>query len=95
MACWLAVLWPLITLAVIVSVIAGEPAEADDAYRSLKSGQIETNATANTVADGLRTTLGDINFPIIKQHVSEIILVSEEEIIRAMRLIWERMKNHY
>lgn len=72
--------------------IGGEPMEADDAYRSLKSGKIESNATANTIADGLRTHLGHHNFPIIQQHVSEIIRVTENEIIEAMRLIWERMK---
>ncbi len=73
-------------------VYGGEPFEADDAYRSLKSGKIETNITTNTIADGLKTTLGTNNFPIIKEHVSEIILVTENEIITAMRLIWERMK---
>lgn len=73
-------------------VIGGEPKEADDAYRSLQSGKIETNATTNTIADGLRTNLGAINFPIIQEFVEKIILVSEEEIISAMRLIWERMK---
>ncbi len=72
--------------------IGGEPFEADDAYRSLQSGQIEKNETANTIADGLRTTLGDVNFPIIKEHVDSIIRVEEAEIIAAMRLIWERMK---
>ncbi len=73
-------------------IIGGEPFEADDAYRSLQSGKIETNDTANTIADGLKTQLGDINFPIIQKHVSEIIRVEEQEIIDAMRLIWERMK---
>ncbi len=73
-------------------VIGGEPFEVDDAYRSLLSGKIETNITANTIADGLKTQLGDINFPIIQKHVSEIIRVEEHEIIEAMRLIWERMK---
>ncbi|SDS55706.1 threonine dehydratase [Formosa sp. Hel1_31_208] len=73
-------------------VIGGEPFEADDAYRSLISGQIETNDTANTIADGLRTQLGHHNFPIIKNHVDRIIRVTEEEIIEAMRFIWERMK---
>ncbi|NNE14295.1 MAG: pyridoxal-phosphate dependent enzyme [Saprospiraceae bacterium] len=72
--------------------IAGEPMAADDAYRSLQSGQIEKNITFNTIADGLRTHLGDINFPIIQKHVDRIIRVEEEEIINAMRLIWERMK---
>lgn len=73
-------------------VVGGEPLEADDAYRSLISGKIEMNESANTIADGLRTQLGDINFPIILEHVSEIIRVTEIEIIDAMRLVWERMK---
>jgi len=72
--------------------IGGEPMEADDAWRSLQSGKIEKNETANTVADGLRTHLGDINFLIIQRYVEEIIRVEENEIIAAMRLIWERMK---
>jgi threonine dehydratase len=73
-------------------VIGGEPFEADDAYRSLLSGTIEDNETVNTIADGLKTTLGDKNFPIIKMHVSKIIRVTEDEIIAAMKLVWERMK---
>jgi threonine dehydratase len=73
-------------------IIGSEPEEADDAYRSLISGKIETNVTANTIADGLRTQLGSHNFPIIKEHVKQIITVSESEIIEAMQLLWERMK---
>ena len=73
-------------------VIGAEPYEVDDAYRSLKSGKIEQNITTNTIADGLRTQLGHINFPIIQQHVKRIIRVEEHEIVAAMRLIWERMK---
>lgn len=72
-------------------VIAGEPAGADDAYRSLKSGKIEPSQ-AKGVADGLLTSLGDKTFPIIREHVKEIITVTDVEIIAAMRLIWERMK---
>jgi len=72
--------------------IGAEPFEVDDAYRSLKSGKIEFNETTNTIADGLKTNLGDKNFPIIRDKVSEIICVEEEEIIMAMKLIWERMK---
>lgn len=72
--------------------IAGEPYEVDDAYRSLRSGKIETNTSINTIADGLKTQLGNINFPIIKEHVSEIIRVTETEIVDAMKLIYERMK---
>jgi len=70
----------------------GEPFEADDAYRSMQTGKIENNKTTNTIADGLKTDLGTINFPIIQQHVQEIIRVTENEIITAMKLIWERMK---
>ncbi|WP_188649239.1 threonine/serine dehydratase [Yeosuana aromativorans] len=73
-------------------VIGGEPENADDAYRSLLSGNIEHNETADTIADGLRTFLGNRNFPIIKKYVERIITVSEKEIIEAMKLIWERMK---
>jgi threonine dehydratase len=72
-------------------VIAGEPEGADDAYRSLLSGKIE-NSQSNTIADGLLTTLGDKTFPIIQQYVKEIITVSDQEIISAMRLIWENLK---
>lgn len=73
-------------------VIGGEPMEVDDAYRSLLSGKIEMNDNTNTIADGLRTHLGDRNFPIIQKHVEKIIRVEESEIIEAMKLIWERMK---
>ncbi len=72
--------------------IGGEPMQADDAYRSMLSGNIETNETAITIADGLRTNLGDKNFPIIKKYVDEIIRVEEQEIIAAMKLLWERLK---
>ncbi len=74
------------------SAMAGEPMEADDAYRSLQTGSIQSNTTVNTIADGLKTQLGDKNFPTIQQHVDQIIRVEEHEIISAMRLIWERMK---
>ena len=73
-------------------VVGGEPFEVDDAYRSLQSGKIETNETANTIADGLKTQLGDINFPIIQKYVDSIVRVTEQEIVDALRLIWERMK---
>jgi threonine dehydratase len=72
--------------------IGGEPSLMDDAYRSMKSGKIARNQTGATIADGLRTELGDINFPIIMAHVERIIRVEEAEIVTAMRLIWERMK---
>jgi len=73
-------------------VIGAEPFEADDAYRSLKSGKIEFNETCTTIADGLRTHLGNRNFPIIQKYVDKIIRVEEDDIVSAMKLIWERMK---
>lgn len=73
-------------------IIGGEPFEADDAYRSLQSGLIQFNKTTHTIADGLRTHLGDRNFPIIQKYVDRIIRVEEEEIKAAMKLIWERLK---
>jgi len=73
-------------------VIGAEPQLADDAYRSLKTGIIQPPLKPLTIADGLRTALGDITFHFIQQYVEEIKLASEAEIIDAMRLIWERMK---
>lgn len=76
----------------LIKVYGGEPSAVDDAYRSLLSGKIESNSSANTIADGLKTQLGDINFPVILNGIEAIIRVEEDEIIAAMRLIWERMK---
>ena len=73
-------------------VIGAEPLNVDDAYRSLQSGKIEHNLTTETIADGLKTNLGDITFNILMNHVQKIIRVTEEEIVEAMQLIWERMK---
>ncbi len=73
-------------------VIGAEPFNVDDAFRSLESGNIEHNTSIDTIADGLKTSLGDITFAIIKNHVEKMVRVSEEEIIIAMQLIWERMK---
>jgi len=73
-------------------VILAEPKNADDAYRSFKSGTLKTVKNPDTIADGLKVSLGDKNFEIIKKYVSDILLVSEDEIINAMRIIWERMK---
>ena len=69
-----------------------EPKEADDAYRSFKSGQLVPMVNPNTIADGLRTSLGDKCFPIIQKHVKDIFTVEEDEIINALRITWERMK---
>jgi threonine dehydratase len=73
-------------------VFAGEPAGADDAYRSLKKGEIVPSIRPNTIADGLLTSLGDKTFKIISENIEEIIVVDDDEIIQAMRLLWERMK---
>ena len=75
-----------------VVTYGAEPAGADDAYRSFKSGKLIPMVNPNTIADGLRTSLGDKGFPIIQQYVKDIFTVSEQEIIDALRLIWERMK---
>jgi threonine dehydratase len=74
------------------AVIAAEPERADDAYRSFKGGHLVPSLDPNTIADGLRTSLGDLTFPIIQRYVRDIVLVSEEAIVEAMRCLWERMK---
>jgi len=73
-------------------VFAAEPAEADDAYRSFEAGRLIELTHTTTIADGLRTSLGTLTFPVIARHVERIVLVDEDEIIRTMRLVWERMK---
>lgn len=75
-----------------IRIIGTEPELADDAYRSFKSGKIEPVLRTDTIADGLRTSLGELPFKIIKQHVDQIETVSEESIIRNMKHVWERMK---
>jgi len=75
-----------------VNIIGAEPLEADDAFRSLQAGKIIPVEKPDTIADGLRTSLGELTFPIINTYVSAIITVDESAIIKAMRLIWERMK---
>lgn len=73
-------------------VIGAEPNEVNDAYLSLQAGHIVENKTINTIADGLRTTIREKTFHIIQDHIHSIITVSEESIVKAMRIIWERMK---
>jgi threonine dehydratase len=75
-----------------IRVVGCEPKNADDAYRSIKAGHIIPSENPNTIADGLKTSLGDKTFPIIRDLVDQILLATEEEIITAMRYIWERMK---
>jgi threonine dehydratase len=73
-------------------VIAAEPETADDAFRSFREGRIIPVVNPQTIADGLRTSLGDKTFPIIIKYVDRIITVSEDAIVSSMRIIWERMK---
>ena len=75
-----------------VEIYGSEPAAVDDAYRSLKSGSIQTNAITKSIADGLLTNLANKTFGIIREHVKDIFTVSEEDIITAMHFVWERMK---
>jgi threo-3-hydroxy-L-aspartate ammonia-lyase len=74
-------------------VVAAEPANADDARRSLEAGSIQRCDDPRTIADGLRTTsIGERNFAAISGRVERIVSVTEAEIMDAMRFIWERMK---
>jgi threonine dehydratase len=75
-----------------IRVIAGEPEMADDAYRSMKAGEIIPSLNPGTIADGLLTSLGKLTFPIIQQRVEQIVTVSEAGIIASMKFVWERAK---
>ena len=73
-------------------VIAAEPGGADDAYRSFTSGRFFPSVNPSTIADGLLTSLGTLTYPLILKHVQGIQTVAEESIVKAMRIVWERMK---
>ncbi len=73
-------------------VIAAEPAGADDAFRSFQAKKIIPSVNPKTIADGLLTSLGERNFAIISEKVDDIVTVTEQNIVEAMRMIWERMK---
>jgi threonine dehydratase len=73
-------------------VIAAEPEKANDAFRSFRKKEFIPSVNPDTIADGLRTSLGSITFPIILKYVEDIVTVSEKSILIAMRYIWERMK---
>nr|WP_325248506.1 beta-hydroxyaspartate dehydratase BhcB [Amylibacter sp.] len=79
-------------LAPEVQVIAAEPEQADDAFRSFKAGHIIADDAPETVADGLKVPLKDLTWHFVKTHVSDILTASDPEIIAAMKLIWQRMK---
>ncbi len=74
-----------------IKVIGCEPKLADDAYRSFKAGSLQPVLRTDTVADGLRTSLGELSFACIQKYVDNIVTVSEQEIVEAMRFIWERL----
>jgi len=75
-----------------IKVIAVEPANADDAAQSFRAGRRIVTEKKFTIADGLRTNIGEPNFAIVQRYVDGIVTVSEEAIVRAMRTIWETMK---
>jgi threonine dehydratase len=75
------------------TVIGVEPAAGDDATRSFHSGALQTVTNPDTVADGARTPyLGDVTFPLVLEHADDMVTVSDEALVRAMHLLWERMK---
>lgn len=73
-------------------VVGAEPEKVDDAARSFRSGKLEPTNNAQTIADGLRTSLGAKTFAVIREQVDDIVTVSEAEILEAMRFLWERLK---
>jgi threonine dehydratase len=75
-----------------IRIIGCEPARADDTYRSLKTGTLQSLDSSDTIADGLRASLAPRTFAILRRYLDRVLLVSEEEIIASMRLVWERMK---
>jgi threonine dehydratase len=75
-----------------IKIFAAEPKDADDAWRSKEAGTLIPQTGTQTIADGLRTSLGSYTWPIVRDKVEAVVTVSEEQIRAAMRLIWERMK---
>ncbi len=75
-----------------IKVYGCEPANADDAFRSFRSGKLLPSVNPDTLADGLLTSLSERTFAIIGKHVEDILTVSEEAILQAMLLVWQRMK---
>jgi threonine dehydratase len=75
-----------------IRIIAAEPANASDAAQSFRAGKLIQVTTPNTIADGLRTNVGAPNFAIIQRQVDDIVTVSEQAIVTAMRTLWETMK---
>jgi len=82
----------LSTIAPDIQIYAAEPDQADDAYRSFKAGHIIADDAPDTVADGLKVPLKELTWHFVSNHVTDILTASEEEIIDAMKLTWQRMK---
>ncbi len=82
----------LSSIAPKVKIYAAEPQQADDAARSFRAGHIIADDAPETVADGLKVPLKDLTWHFVQRHVTDILTVSEEEIVEAMKLIWKRMK---
>lgn len=82
----------LSTIAPHVKIYAAEPAQADDAARSLRAGHIIADDAPETVADGLKVPLKELTWHFVQRHVSDILTADEDEIVEAMKLTWKRMK---
>ena len=82
----------LSTIAPDVRIIAAEPEQADDAARSFRAGHIIADDAPDTVADGLKVPLKDLTWHFVSNHVTDILTASEQEIVDAMKLTWQRMK---
>jgi threonine dehydratase len=82
----------LATLAPEVKVIAAEPEQADDAYRSFKAGHIIADDAPETIADGLKVPLKDLTWHFVKNHVTDILTASEQEIVDAMKITWKYLR---
>jgi len=82
----------LSTIAPEVEIIAAEPEQADDAYRSFKAGHIIADDAPQTIADGLKVPLKELTWHFVSNHVADVLTASEQEIIDAMKLTWQRMK---
>jgi threonine dehydratase len=75
-----------------VKIFAAEPEGADDTFRSFQSGERQTVGIPDTIADGLLTSVGELTWPILKQHLSDVLTVDDDQITSAMQLLWSRMK---
>ncbi len=75
-----------------IDIVGAEPSGADDAARSMASGELSANARVDTICDGLRADLGAVNFAVLQRHRARILTVDDEATLAAMRLIFERLK---